>query len=94
MLRGTFVVGGNGEWGCSVQGYGPVPYNVGVSKHMVRSSQTLAEEEEYVVASTVVYSVYVVYEVVSFGVLGVVVKKVEKPVKEVMLKLPVDVVVP
>jgi hypothetical protein len=61
---------------------------------MVRSSLTLAEEEEYVVASTVVYSVYVVYEVVSFGVLGVVVKKVEKPVKEVMLKLPVDVVVP
>jgi hypothetical protein len=35
----------------------------------------------------VVYSVYVVYEVVSYGVLGLVVEKV-------MLKLPVDVAVP
>jgi hypothetical protein len=61
---------------------------------MVGSSQMLAEEEEYVVASTVVYSVYVVYEVVSYELSGLVAERVGEPVKKVTLELSADVAVP
>jgi hypothetical protein len=71
-----------------------VPHSVGVSKHMVGSSQMLADEEKVVVTSTVMYSVYVVYEVVSYELSGLVVEMVGGPVKKVMLEFPVDVAVP
>jgi hypothetical protein len=71
-----------------------VPHSAGVSKQMVGSSQMLAEEDVYTVVVVVVYSVYVISGVVSYGVSGLVMERVGGPVRKVMLRLSVDVAVP